>query len=180
MAAEIKLNGLSRKLVSDGLLDEEHAIEALKGAIKEKISFTRYLVDNKILDAKKIAMEASKEFGLPVFDLDAIDPESIPRDIVDDKLIHKHHALPLYKRGNRLYIGLSDPMNLAAIDNIKFQTGINTEAVLVEEDKLSKMVEKLLEEQEEAMDDMMGDDEDLDDLDFADPEAEKKTDDADG
>ncbi len=179
MAAEIKLNGLSRKLVIDGLLDEETAINALTASVKEKVSFTNYLVSNKILSATKIAMEASKEFGLPVFDLDAIDPESIPRDIVDDKLIHKHHALPLYKRGNRLYIGLSDPMNLAAIDNIKFQTGINTEAVLVEEDKLSKMVEKLLEEQEEAMDDMMGDDEDLDDLDFADPDAEKKTDDAD-
>lgn len=179
MAAEIKLNGLPRKLVIDGLLDEEAAIKALTAAQKDKVSFTNYLVSNNILTAKKIAMEASKEFGLPVFDLDAIDPESIPRDIVDDKLIHKHHALPLYKRGNRLYIGLSDPMNLAAIDNIKFQTGLNTEAVLVEEDKLSKMVEKLLEEQEEAMDDMMGDDEDLDDLDFADPDAVKKEDDAD-
>lgn len=179
MAAEIKLNGLPRKLVIDGLLDEEAAIKALTAAQKEKVSFTNYLVSNNILTAKKIAMEASKEFGLPVFDLDAIDPESIPRDIVDDKLIHKHHALPLYKRGNRLYIGLSDPMNLAAIDNIKFQTGLNTEAVLVEEDKLSKMVEKLLEEQEEAMDDMMDDDEDLDDLDFADPDAVKKEDDAD-
>lgn len=179
MAAEIKLNGLSRKLVIDGLLDEEAAINALTAAHKEKVSFTNYLVSNNILTAKKIAMEASKEFGLPVFDLDAIDPESIPRDIVDDKLIQKHHALPLYKRGNRLYIGLSDPMNLAAIDNIKFQTGLNTEAVLVEEDKLSKMVEKLLEEQEDAMDDMMGDDEDLDDLDFADPDAVKKEDDAD-
>lgn len=179
MAAEIKLNGLPRKLVIDGLLDEEAAINALTAAQKEKVSFTNYLVSNKILSAKKIAMEASKEFGLPVFDLDAIDLESIPRDIVDDKLIHKHHALPLYKRGNRLYIGLSDPMNLAAIDNIKFQTGLNTEAILVEEDKLSKMVEKLLEEQEEAMDDMMGDDEDLDDLDFADPDAVKKEDDAD-
>lgn len=179
MAAEIKLNGLPRKLVIDGLLDEEAAIKALTAAQKDKVSFTNYLVSNNILTAKKIAMEASKEFGLPVFDLDAIDPESIPRDIVDDKLIQKHHALPLYKRGNRLYIGLSDPMNLAAIDNIKFQTGLNTEAVLVEEDKLSKMVEKLLEEQEEAMDDMMGDDEDLDDLDFADPDAVKKEDDAD-
>lgn len=179
MAAEIKLNGLPRKLVIDGLLDEEAAINALTAAQKEKVSFTNYLVSNKILSAKKIAMEASKEFGLPVFDLDAIDLESIPRDIVDDKLIQKHHALPLYKRGNRLYIGLSDPMNLAAIDNIKFQTGLNTEAILVEEDKLSKMVEKLLEEQEEAMDDMMGDDEDLDDLDFADPDAVKKEDDAD-
>lgn len=179
MAAEIKLNGLSRKLVIDGLLDEETAINALTASIKEKVSFTSYLVTNKILTASKIAIEASKEFGLPVFDLNAIDPESIPRDIVDDKLIQQHQALPLYKRGNRLYIGISDPMNLAAIDNIKFQTGINTEAVLIEEDKLSKMVEKLLEEQEEAMNDMMGDDEDMDDLDFADPDAEKKTDDAD-
>ena len=180
MAAEIKLNGLPRKLVIDGLLDEEAAINALTASVKEKVSFTSYLVSNNILSATKIAMETSKEFGLPVFDLDAIDPEAIPRDIVDDKLIKKHHALPLYKRGNRLYIGISDPMNLAAIDNIKFQTGLNTEAVLVEEDKLSKMVEKLLEEQEEAMSDMMDDDmEDLDDLDFADPDAEKKTDDAD-
>ena len=179
MAAELRLNGLSRKLVLDGLLDEERAIEALKGAVKEKVSFTRYLVENKILSARKIAMEASKEFGLPVFDLDAIDPESIPRDVVDDKLIQKHHALPLYKRGKHLYIGISDPTNLAAIDDIKFQTGVNTEAVLVEEDKLTTMVEKLLEEQEAAMDDMMGDDlEDLDDLDFADPDAEKVADDA--
>ena len=180
MAAEIKLNGLPRKLVIDGLLDEEAAISALTASVKEKISFTSYLVSNNILSATKIAMETSKEFGLPVFDLDAIDPEAIPRDIVDDKLIKKHHALPLYKRGNRLYIGISDPMNLAAIDNIKFQTGLNTEAVLVEEDKLSKMVEKLLEEQEEAMTDMMDEDmEDLDDLDFADPDAEKKNDDSD-
>ena len=180
MAADLKLNGLSRKLVSDGLLDEERAIEALKGALKEKVSFTRYLVEHNILAANKIAMEASKEFGLPVFDLDAIDLESIPRDIVDDKLIKKHHALPLFKRGNRLYIGIADPTNLAAIDDIKFQTGVNTEAVLVEENKLSAMIEKLQQEQEEAMDDMMGDDlEDLDDLDFADPDADKQEDNAD-
>jgi len=177
MAAEIRLNGLPRKLVIDGLLKEDAAINALKASLKEKVSFTNYLVSNNILSATKIAMEASKEFGLPVFDLDAIDPETIPRDVVDDKLIQKHHALPLYKRGGRLYIGISDPTNLAAIDDIKFQTGVNTEAVLVEENKLSKMVEKLLEEQEDAMNDMMDGDEDLDDLDFADPDAEKKDED---
>ena len=180
MSAELKLNGLSRKLVNDDHLDEVTALKAIKGAVEEKISFTRYLVNHSILPADKIAMEASKEFGLPVFDLDALDLESIPRDIVDEKLIKKHHALPLYKRGNRLYIGISDPTNLAAIDDIKFQTGINTEAVLVEENKLSSMVEKLLEEQEEAMDGMMDDDLDnLEDLDFADPDAEQKTDDSD-
>ena len=180
MAAEIKLNGLPRKLVVDGLLEESAVIDALKASIKEKVSFTSYLVINNILPANKIAIEASKEFGLPVFDLDALDIESIPHDIVDEKLILKHHALPLYNRGNRLYIGISDPTNLAATDDIKFQTGINTEAVLVEENKLSVMVEKLLEEQDDAMNDMMDDDmEDLDDLDFADPDAEKKEDDAD-
>ena len=180
MAAEIKLNGLPKKLVTDGLLNEEAAINAIKESRKEKVTFTHYLVSNNILPASKIAMEASKEFGLPVFDINALDTETIPRDIVDDKLIKKHHALPLYKRGNNLYVGISDPMNLAAIDDIKFQTGINTEAILVEEDKLTKMVEKLLEEQEEAMNEMLGEDmEDLDDLDFSDPDAEKKEEDAD-
>ena len=179
MATQIKLNGLPRKLVADGLLEEEVAIDALEAAREEKISFTSYLVSNKILSATKIAMEASKEFGLPVFDLDAIDPEAIPRDVVDEKLIKKHRALPLYKRGHRLYIGISDPTNLAAINDIKFQTGVNTEAVLVEEDKLSTKVEQMLEEQEEAMDGMMGEDlENLDDLEFADPEAEQKDDDS--
>lgn len=174
MAAEIKLNGLPRKLVVDGLLEEKAAIDALRASVKEKVSFTSYLVSNNMLSTTKIAMEASKEFGLPVFDLDAIDFESVPRDVVDAKLIQKHNALPLFKRGNRLYIGISDPTNLAAIDEIKFQTGVHTEAVLVEENKLTTMIRKLLEEQEEAMNDMMGDDEGLDDLDFADPDAEKK------
>ncbi len=177
MAAETKLKGLPRKLVNDGLIEEESAIKALKASLKEKVSFAHYLVTNNLLSANKIAMEASKEFGLPVFDLDAIDPESIPRDIVDEKLIRKHHALPLFKRGNRLYIGISDPTNLAAVDEIKFQVGINTEAILVEENKLSKMVEKLLEEQDSAMGDIM--DEDLDDLDFEDPDTNKVDDDVD-
>ncbi len=165
MSAEPKLSGLSRKLVNDGLLDEGKAINAIKSAREAKITFTQYLVDNKILTAKKIAMEASVEFGLPVFDLDALDLEATPRDIVDDKLIQKHHAVPLFKRGNRLYIGISDPTNLAAVDDIKFQTSSNTEAVLVEADKLSKVIEKMLEEEDQNFNE--GLDEDLDELEFA-------------
>ncbi len=168
MSAEPKLSGLSRKLVNDGLLDEAKAIYALKGAAEEKISFTQYLVKNNIVDANRIAMEASSEFGLPVFDLDALDIDSAPRELVDDKLIRKHHALPLYRRGARLYIGISDPTNLAAIDDIKFQTGMNTEAVLVEAGKLSKFLEKMLEQQDEAMDGML--DEGLEAVEFAETE----------
>jgi len=176
--AQIKLTGLPRKLVNDGLLEEEKAITALQGSKEDKTTFTQYLVSKNILSARKIAMEASKEFGLPVFDLDALDFETVPKDLVDERLIQKHHAVPLYKRGNRLYIGITDPTNLIAIDEIKFQTGVNTEAVLVEEDKLNKIVDKLSQEQEAAMDAMMGQDlEDLDDLDFTDPDAEQKTED---
>ena len=167
MSAEPKLSGLSRKLVNDGLLEEEKAISALKQAHAEKISFTQYLVNHNVLSACKIAIEASNEFGLPVFDIDTLDKESVPREIVDDKLIIKHHAVPLYKRGNRLYVGISDPTNLAAIDDIKFQTGTNTEAVLVEENKLSKFIEQLLEDDEDLDD---GLDEDLEDVEFADTE----------
>lgn len=173
MSAEPRLSGLSRKLVNDGLLDEEKAINALKGARDEKITFTQYLVNNNLLTAKKIAMEASAEFGLPVFDLDALDLDATPREVVDEKLIQKHHAIPLYKRGNRLYIGISDPTNLAAIDDIKFQTGNNTEAVLVEDDKLSKIIEKMLED-DSGMDEML--DEGLEDLEFADTEEDSHTD----
>ena len=174
MPAEPRLQGLSRKLVNDGLIDEKKALEAIKGAREEKITFTQYIVNNKILSAKKIAMEASAEFGLPVFDLNSLDMEIIPRDVVDDKLIEKHHALPLFKRGNRLYIGISDPTNLAAIDDIKFQTGSNTEAVLVEVDKLSKIIEKILDED----DSMDGLDEGMDDLDFEDTDEKPDDDEA--
>jgi type IV pilus assembly protein PilB len=180
MSAEPKLSGLSRKLVNDGLLDEEKAINALKGARAEKITFTQYLVDNKILAAKKIAMEAGIEFGIPVFDLDAIDMESIPQETVtalkEKNLIEKHHAIPLFQRGSRLYIGISDPTNLVAIDDIKFATGSNTEAVLVEADKLSKIIEKILDD-DNGMDDL---DDDMDELDFADTEADPNADDDSG
>ena len=177
MSAEPRLQGLSRKLVNDGLLDKEKAIEAIQGAREDKITFTQYLVNNKILSAKKIAMEASVEFGLPLFDLNSLDMDAIPKDLVDNKLIEKHHVLPLYKRGNRLYIGISDPTNLTAIDDIKFQTGSNTEAVMVEVDKLSKIIEKVLEE-DDSMDEML--DDGLEDLEFADTDADHaKEDDAD-
>jgi len=175
MSAEPKLSGLSRKLVIDGLLEEEKAISALKNAHAEKVSFTQYLVKNNVLSASKIAVEASNEFGLPVLDLDALDKEAVPRDIVDDKLINKHHAVPLYKRGNRLYIGISDPTNLAAIDDIKFQTGTNTEAVLVEENKLSKFIEFLLDDDDDLDE---GLDDDLEDVEFADTDETEKPDEA--
>ncbi len=172
----MKLGGLLNKLILDGLISEEDATSAHEAAQKEKKSISLYLVENNKLPANKIAMAGGHEFGLPILDLDAIDPESIPKDLVDDKLIKKHHALPLYKRGNRLYIAISDPTNLIATDEIKFHTGISTEAILVEADKLSKFIDKLLNEAEDnSMSGML--DDDLEDLDFEDTEKEDKSED---
>ncbi len=174
----MKLGGLLNKLVIDGLLPEEAAIDIQKASRKDNKAITQLLVESKKISATKIAAIGATEFGLPLLDLNAFDLEQIPHDLVDEKLIKKHHALPLYKRGNRLYIAISDPTNLSAIDEIKFHTGINTEAILVEVDKLESLIEKQLNAAEDdSMSEML--DEDLDDLDYEDTEADNKNADAD-
>lgn len=172
MATAPKLTGLARKLILDGLITEDKAVAAQQQAQKEKVSFIKQLVDSKVLSAQKIAVAASQEFGIPLIDLAAMDNEAFPVDLVDEKLITKHHALPLYKRGNRLYIGIADPANQIALEEIKFQTGTNTEAILCEVDKLDTMIEKVLSSQDTGMEDLM--DDDLDDVEFSDEDDSKK------
>ncbi len=166
------LTGLARKLVDEGLLEEAAAETALAAADKEKIPFVTHLVSKNLVEAKAIAVCASADFGIPVFDLDSLDLEMAATKLVGEKLIRKHHSLPLYKRGQRLYVAVSDPTNFQGLDEIKFNVGLSTEAILVEEDKLTKTIEKVLEEQEEVtgLDDF-GDD-DLDDLDLISDEDE--------
>ncbi|MGM8228747.1 type IV-A pilus assembly ATPase PilB [Cellvibrio sp. ARAG 10.3] len=162
------LSGLARRLVSDGLIDSEMARKALAQANRDKLPFVQHLVVSAILDARTIAKIASDEFGTPLFDLDALNKESIPAGLVDQKLIRKHHTLPLARRGNRLFIAVADPTDLHALDEIKFNTGINTEAILVEADKLSTAIDKFLNAQEESIGDTLGglDEDGLDDLDI--------------
>lgn len=170
MAQDTKLSGLSRRLVLDGLLDESTALDAQSNSRKEKLNLSQYLVSKKLIAANKLATIAANEFGFPLLDLDSLDQESVPKGLVSEELIKKHQTIPIYKRGNRLYVAVAEPTNLVGIDEIKFQTGINTEAVLVEADKLNKFIETALESKESGMDDML--DEDLDDVDFDDTEAE--------
>jgi type IV pilus assembly protein PilB len=162
------LSGLARRLVSDGLLNQEIARTALAEATKEKVPFVQHLVHHAILDARTIARIASEEFGTPLLDLDALNREVIPLKLIDQKLIRKHHTLPLSRRGNRLFIAVADPTDLHALDEIKFNTGINTEAVLVEADKLAIAIEKFLNAQEETIGDTLGglDEDGLDDIDI--------------
>ena len=172
----IHLGGLARRLVMDGLIDEATALDAHEKSIKKRQHFVSYLVSNKILKGSDIALSGASEFGVPLFDLTVMDLESAPVTLVSDKLIHQHHALPLFKRGNRLYIAVSDPTNLAAIDEFKFHTGVNTEAVLVEEEKLGNVIEEALERMDTTMSDLM--DADLDNLDVTSGEPEVQDGDA--
>lgn len=162
------LSGLARRLVNDGLLDEELAIQAVQDSTKKKEPFVQYLVSSQMVAAKAIATAASDEFGTPMMDLDAFSMEAAPRNLVDLKLVKKHYALPLFKRGNRLFIASADPTNLHALDEIKFNTGTNTDAILVEADKLTAAIDKFVNAQEETLGDALGglDEDTLDDLDI--------------
>ena len=167
MNTATSLNGLARRLVTDNLLDAEAARKAVSNSHREKIPFVLYLVNNNILDARTIARVASEEFGTPIFDLSSLSPDSVPQKILSEKLMRKHHALPLLKRGNRLFVGLADPTDLHALDEIKFNTATSTEAVLVEADKLSAAIEKYVSAQEQNYGDALGNlDGDLENIDI--------------
>ncbi|SFM41764.1 type IV-A pilus assembly ATPase PilB [Marinobacter zhejiangensis] len=155
----IALTGLARRFVEDKLLDEETAKDAFIQASNNKIPLISYLVQNSLADSKGLAFAAAMEFGVSVIDLSAFLPEMLPEKLVDEKLIRKHNALPLYKRGNRLFIAVSDPTNIQALDEIKFNTGLSTDAILADETQLHAAIDRYLEAQDTTMGDL--DDADL-------------------
>ncbi len=156
------LTGLARMLVLEGLLGEQDAQQAIQAAQDNKIALVAHLVEKKLVSGRDVAHAASTEFGVPVIDINAVDIDPDAVKLVKEEIVRRHHALPLFKRGSRLFIAISDPTNLKALDEIRFQVGGTTEPILVEEDKLSRVMEKALEATESGLGDM--DDAGLDDL----------------
>jgi type IV pilus assembly protein PilB len=174
----IKLSGLATRLIRDQLLSTTDAERAFEQSLKQRMPFVQFLVSNKILDARRIAISAAQEFGVPLLDLNAIDLTERPASLVPEKLVRKHRSLPLFKRGNRLFLAVSDPTNHQGLDEIRFNTGLATEMVLVEEDKLAVAIERMQEAGEASMLPNITDT-DLDNLDIAaDDEAGKDDSDA--
>jgi len=167
--AKIQFSGLARKLVQDGLITDVQAQEAYEAATRKKIPFVTHLIENKIADSRSIAQSAAEEFGVPLLDIDVVDLEPDVVKLVKEDLIRKHHSLPLYKRGNRLFIAVSDPTNLQALDEIKFHVGMSTEAILVQDDKLARAIDKALEAADTSLSELA--DSDLDDVEFVDEDA---------
>jgi len=166
---QFQLGGLARKLVLEKALTEAKAVEASNIAVRDKVPFVSYIVGHKLVSGRVVAKAASEEFGVPVLDVDAIEIEPDVVKLVTEKLIRKHNTLPIFKRGNRLFVAVSDPTNLQGLDEIKFQAGMGTEPILVEEDKLGRAIDKALEATETSLADLG--DADLDDVEFTDDEA---------
>src|SRR5687767_3852831 len=145
------LGGLPQRLVQDGVVEESAMLNALQAAKERKSSFVTQLIAAGAAKARDIAIAASAEFGVPLYDLDSHNVELNTVKLVHDKLLQKHRCLPLYRRGKRLFLGVADPTNLHAIDEIKFQTGLGIEAIVVEDDKLQKAIDKAAEQAEAVM-----------------------------
>ncbi|MGB0204585.1 MAG: type IV-A pilus assembly ATPase PilB [Neptuniibacter sp.] len=162
------LSGLAKRLVNEGVCSAEVATDASIQCREKQQTFITYIVEQRLVSAYRAAAAASEEFGIPLLDLDALDPSSLPQGLIKESLITKHHALPLQKRDNRLFVAIADPTNIQALDEFKFQSGITTEAIIVEEDKLSRAIDSFLDNQNSALDDL--DDSDLDNLEISDGE----------
>jgi len=155
------LGGLPQRLVQDGVVDESGMHAALSAATEKRTSFVTQLIASGAASARDIAVAAASEYGVPLFDLNSLSVDLDTIRVVSDKLLTKHRVLPLYKRGKRLFLGVADPTNLHAIDEIKFQTGLAVEAIVVEDDKLQKFLDKAIEQADASMPNL-GDDEGVD------------------
>ena len=146
----IRLGGLARTLVQEKLLTEDEAEAIQKQANTLNLPFVSQVTSSKKITALQVAESASAAFGFPLFDLSTINPDFLPKAI-DIKLLQTYRVLGLQQRGNTLFVGLSDPTNLHALDDVKFQTGMTLSPVVVEDDKLGKMIEKVIEQSDTSL-----------------------------
>src|SRR5262245_44801036 len=126
-------------------------LDASANARERKTQVVSWLVSHGKASARDIAIAAAQEFGMPLLDLDCVTIDIEIVRLVNEKLLAKHRVLPLVKRGKRLHVGVSDPTILHAVDEIKFQTGLSIEAVVVEDDKLQRAVQKAIEQVDAQM-----------------------------
>ena len=156
------LSGLARALIQQGRVTEADAIACTEAAGNTTNGFIVELDRRAILKSLDIARFAADTFGCPLLDVAALDVTATPKDAVDRKLLAKHQVVPLARRQNRLVIATADPSNMRALDEIRFQSGMQVEVVVAEAAKLAKIVEKLAESAEETLRELTGEGIELD------------------
>src|SRR5574343_1324053 len=167
------LSGLARALVQAGQLKEAEAEQLLAQANSSKTSLIEQIITSQKSSAIDIARFVADTFGYPLLDLNAFDEAHIPSDAIDRTLIATHKVIPLNKRGNRLSVAIADPTNLRALDEIRFQTGLAVDPIVVEQPKLAPLVGKYAESASEALKSLTNEDINLD---FLDEDASAKAD----
>lgn len=181
-ATPTKIGGLARLLVQEKLLTESEAESIQNQANTQSAPFVSQLVQSRKLSALEIAQSAANAFGFPLLDLNCVNPDYLPQKVIDTKLMQNYRVMALQSRGNTLFIALSDPTNLHALDDVQFQVGMALSPVVVEDDKLGKWINKIVDESDTSLNSLGGDDDinlDIESDDKpAEPEAVAEIDDA--
>ncbi len=168
-----KLHGLARVLVFEKILSESEGLQYQKEAKQQNKSLVAYLVEQKILKPSQIA-QIAKDFGVPILDIHYMDKDSIPVSLVNEKLVRQHQALPLFKRGEHLFVAIDDPSKQSSLKEIQFHTGLITHPVIVESDKLVQTIDAVFNEPEsDSLGDFLEDSSDLDSLEISSTEEEE-------
>jgi type IV pilus assembly protein PilB len=172
MAAQpTQFSALGRALVQQGRLVQSDASIIQSEAQKAGISFIQQLVTSKKISAKEISLFAATTFGYPLLDLNAVDVENLPLTLIDSKIVANHRVIALGKRGNRIFVAMSDPSNEQVLQEVKFATGMTMEPVVVEDDKLSAIVKKLTDSSQKTLE-QATEDVDLSGMEITDGEAQ--------
>ncbi|QEE23823.1 type IV-A pilus assembly ATPase PilB [Rhodanobacter glycinis] len=150
----VGLSGMARRLVTEGMMPENEVRQAVADSSQKKVTLTNWLLDHGLVDSMVLTRLASVEFGMPMLDITAIPPANMPLNLISEALLSKHHALPLLKRGKRLYVGIADPMQLHALDEIKFHSNCMVEPILVERSQLNRVIESAISTMNNVMPDM--------------------------
>ena len=150
----LNISGLASSLATRGLIPLDKLQQITSSAHHEKKALVSYLVENNFISSLELAQFCEAEYGIPLLDSETLDLDDIPEKFINQKLIEKHHALPVYVQQKTLYIAMADPTNVGALEDFGFSFSMHTEALLVEEDFLNKAIEKLLEDDEDALDEM--------------------------
>ncbi len=166
------LSGMARRLVSEGVMPEDVVRKAMADSGQQKATLGAWLLDHNLVDGAELTRIASAEFGMPMMDVAVLNPATMPLDLISEALITKHQALPLFRRGKRLYVGIADPMQSHALDEIKFHSNCMVEPILVERGSLQRVIETLLNNLRNTMPEMGGGELDELDIEVGDDEVE--------
>lgn len=168
LGKEEKLQGISQSLVMSKTLTKEEALKHVSEAKSKQLTFAQYLIENKIVSAIEIAMLVSRDFGVPIVNIDLIERDPVTEKLISEKLVKRHNVVPLFKRGDSLFVALEDPSTQTSLKEIQFHTGLNTYGVVVESDKLHRHIDSLLNEKENAaLGDYLDDSNELDGLEIS-------------